>query len=146
LNSFALGRDAFVRAAELDPRMAAPREEPGLRAVRENDLVAAAQYLDESLRLDPGRSFRACYSDAIVNLMLKRFEAAERSARAALQFGESGGQARANSVRGMTLLARQNNVEARQHLLRYLELLPNAPERDQVKKELSRLEQIDTRR
>jgi hypothetical protein len=49
-------------------------------------------------------------------------------------------------VLGMTLLARSNNAEAKQHLTRYLELVPQAPERDQVLKELNRLEQLDARR
>lgn len=146
LESLGPGRDAFVRAAELDPQMAGPPEELGLLAARQNDLVSAARYLDESLRLDPGSSYRACYSDAIVNLMLKRYDVAERSARAALGFGEAGAQARANYVLGMTLLATGKNTEAKQHLLRYLELTPRAPERDQVLRELNRLEQIGASR
>jgi len=142
LNALAPARDAFLRAAELDPQLAGPPEELGLLAVRQGDAVSAAKYLDESLHLDPVGSFRACYSDAIVNLMLKRYEVAENSARSALRFGDTGAQSRVNYVLGMTLLARSNNAEAKQHLMRYLELVPQAPERDQVLRELSRLEQI----
>jgi hypothetical protein len=40
----------------------------------------------------------------------------------------------------------RSSVEAEQHLLRYPEFMPQAPERDQVLKELSRLEQIDARK
>jgi len=146
LNAIGPARDAFLRAAQLDPQLAGPPEELGLLAVRQNDLVLAAKYLDESLRLDPVGSFRACYSDAIVNLMLKRYGVAESAARAALRFGDSGPQARVNYVLGMTLLAGNNNAEAKQRLTRYLDLVPQAPERDQVLKELSRLEQLDARR
>ncbi len=142
LEAIGPGHDAFVRAAELDPQMAGLQEELGLLAVRQNDLVSAAKYLDESLRLDPGGSYRACYSDAIVNLMLKRYDLAENSARAALGFGDSGPQARGHYVLGMALLARGDNAEAKQHLVRYLELAPKAPERDQVQKELNRIEQV----
>jgi tetratricopeptide (TPR) repeat protein len=136
-------REAFFRAAQLDPQLAEPPEELGLLAAGQNDLVSAARYLDDSLRLDPGNSFRACYSDAVVNLMLKRYDIAERSARAALRFGESGNQARANYVLGMALLATGDNAEAKQHLLRYLELSPKAPEREQIQKELNRLDRIE---
>jgi Flp pilus assembly protein TadD len=146
MNAPGPARDAFLRAAQLDPQLAGPSEELGLLAVRQNDVVLAAKYLDESLRLDPVGSFRACYSDAIVNLMLKRDDVAEGAARAALRFGDSGPQARVNYVLGMTLLARSNNVEAKQHLTRYLELVPQAPERDQVLKELNRLEQLSASR
>lgn len=146
LNAIGPGREAFLHAAELDPQLPGPPEELGLLAVRQGDLVSAAKYLDDSLRLDPVGSFRACYSDAVVNLMLKRYGAAESAARGALRFGDSGAQARVNYVLGMTLLARNNNAEAKQHLMRYLELVPQAPERDQVLKELKRLEEIDARR
>ncbi len=143
LDSQGPARDAFLRAAALDPQLAGPPEELGLLSVRQNDLFAAARYLDESLRLDPGSSYRACYSDAIVNLMLKRYDVAESSARAALRFGETGAQARVNYVLGMALLATGHNVEAKRRLLRYLELSPKAPERDQVQRELSRLEKME---
>jgi tetratricopeptide (TPR) repeat protein len=120
-------RDAFLRAAQLDPQLAEPPEELGLLAAGQNDLPSAVRYLDESIRLDPGNSWRACYSDAVVNMMLKRYDVADRSARAALRFGENGTQARANFVLGMALLGTGNNAEAKQHLLRYLELSPKAP-------------------
>jgi tetratricopeptide (TPR) repeat protein len=142
MDSLGPGREAFLRAAELDPQMPGPPEELGLLAARQQDPVAAAKYLDESLRLDPARSYRACYSDAVVNLMLKRYDVAERSARAALRFGDAGPQARANYVLGIALLALGNNAEAKQRLTRYLELAPKAPERDQVINELSRLDRI----
>lgn len=143
LDSLGPARDAFLRAAGLDPQMAGPPAELGLLAARQNDLASAVRYLDESLRLDPAGSYQACYWDAIVNLMLKRYDVAERSARAALRFGDSGPQVRVNYVLGMALLARGNNPEAKQRLSRYLELAPKAPERDQVQKELSRLERVD---
>jgi tetratricopeptide (TPR) repeat protein len=139
-----LARDAFLRAAQLDPQLSEPPEELGLLAAAQSDLVTAARYLDESIRLDPGSSYRACYSDAVVNLMLKHYDVAERSARAALRFGDAGTQARVNYVLGMALLARGENAEAKQHLQRYLDLSPKAPERDQIGKELSRVDQLES--
>lgn len=137
-------RDAFLRAAQLDPQLSEPPEELGLLAAGQSDLLTAARYLDESIRLDPASSYRACYSDAVVNLMLKHYDAAERSARSALRFGDAGTQARVNYVLGMALLARGENAEAKQHLQRYLDLSPKAPERDQIEKELSRVEQLES--
>jgi hypothetical protein len=67
---------------------------------------------------------------------------AERAARGALKFGDGGANARINYVLGMTLLARGGNGEARQRLMRYLELVPAAPEREQVERELSRLDRL----
>jgi tetratricopeptide (TPR) repeat protein len=143
LDALAPAREAFLRGAELDPQMAGPPAELGLLAARQNDLTAAARYLDESLRLDPGNSYQTCYSDALVNLVLKRYDVAERSARAALRFGDTPAQARADFVLGMALLARGGNAEAKQRLRRYLELSPAAPEREQVTKELSRLDRLE---
>jgi TolA-binding protein len=76
--------------------------------------------------------------------MLKRYDVAESSARAALSFGDGGAQARADFVLGMALLARGENSEAKQRLLRYLELSPKAPERGQIEKELARIEQLES--
>ena len=112
--------------------------EPGLLATRQNDLPAAARYLDEALRLDPSHSFQACYSDAVVNLMLRRYDIAERAARAALRLGP---RTRAEYILGMALLARGDNPDAKEHLQRYLELTPKAPEKDQITKELTRISQ-----
>lgn len=142
LASLPPAREAFLRAADLDPQMAGPPSELGLLAARQGDAVSAARYLDESLRIDPAGSFQTCYSDALVNLLLKRYEVAERSARAALRFGETPAQARADYVLGMALLALGRNEEAKQRLSHYLELAPKAPERDQVMKEISRLDRL----
>jgi Flp pilus assembly protein TadD len=145
LEAMGPAREAFLRSAELDPQLAGPPAELGLLAARENDLPVAARYLDEALRLDPGDSFQTCYSDAVVNLMLKRYDAAERAARSALAFGEAGPQSRADYVLGMALLAKGNGPAAKESLMRYLELNPKAPERDQVMKEVDRIDQIASR-
>lgn len=140
LESFDTARQALLRAAELEPQLVGPSEELGLLAARQNDLPSAAKYLDEALRLDPGHSFQACYSDAVINLMLKRYDVAERAARAALRFGETGPQARADYVLGMALLAKGDGAAARESLQRYLDLNPKATERDQIAKELARIQ------
>lgn len=139
-----IARDDFLRAAQLDPQLAEPPEELGLLAAQQQDLVSAARYLDESIRLDPGSSYRACYSDALINLMLKHYDVAESSARAALRFGDAGTQSRVDYVLGIALLAKGENAEAKLRLERYLELSPKAPERDQIEKELSRIEQLES--
>jgi len=133
---------SFEAAIRIYPEYADAWMNLGLLAVGQNDLLTAARDLDESLRVDPGVSFQACYSDALVNLMLKRYDVAERAARAALKFGDSGADARINYVLGMALLARGGNAEARQRLTRYLELVPAAPERELVERELARLDRL----
>jgi tetratricopeptide (TPR) repeat protein len=134
---------SFEAAIRIYPEYADAWMNLGLLAVQGSDLLTAARDLDESLRVDAGVSFQACYSDALVNLMLKRYDVAERSARQALRYGDGGANARINYVLGMSLLARGGNVEARQRLTRYLELAPGAPEREQVERELGRLDRID---
>ena len=140
-----MARENYLHAAQLDPQLAEAPEELGMLAAGQNDLTSAARYLDESIRLDPGSSYRACYSDAVVNLMLKHYDVAASSARAALRFGDAGTQARVNYVLGIALLAKGEDAEAKQRLQRYLELSPKAPEHDQIEKELSRLDQLDPR-
>jgi tetratricopeptide (TPR) repeat protein len=133
---------SFEAALRIYPEYADAWMNLGLLAVERNDLIAAVRDLDEALRLDAAASFQTCYSDALVNLMLKRYEVAERAARLALRFGDGGANARVNFVLGMALLARGANAEAWQRLTRYLDLTPSAPERDQVQGELARLARI----
>lgn len=133
---------SFEAAIRIYPQYADAWMNLGLLAVQRNDLMAAARDLDEAVRLDPEASYQACYSDALVNLALKRYDVAERAARAALRFGDGAGNARIDYVLGMALLARGGNAEARQRLRRYLELAPAAPEREQVERELGRLDRI----
>ncbi len=76
--------------------------------------------------------------------MLKHYDVAESSARAALRFGDAGAQARVDYVLGIALLAKGEDAEAKQRLQRYLDLAPKAPERDQIEKELSRLDQRES--
>ena len=142
LKQTAQARDAFLKAGEIDPQMPGPPEELGLLAAAQNDVVTAAKYLDESLRLDPASSYRACYSDAVVNMMLKRYDAAERAARAALEFGDSPAQAKAHYLLAMALLTKgANPEEAKRELERYLELAPQAPEKAQIEAQLVRMGQ-----
>jgi tetratricopeptide (TPR) repeat protein len=133
---------SFEAAIRIYPEYADAWMNLGLLAVQRNDLMTGARNLDEALRLDPQASFQACYSDALVNLALKRYDVAERAARGALKFGDGGANARIDYVLGMALLARGGNVEARQRLMRYLELAPGAPEREQVERELTRLDRL----
>ncbi|HVW12052.1 MAG TPA: tetratricopeptide repeat protein [Bryobacteraceae bacterium] len=133
---------SFEAAIQIYPEYADAWMNLGLLAAERNDLMAAVRDLDEALRLDPEASFQACYSDALVNLMLKRYEVAEKSARAALRFGDAGANARVDFVLGMALIARGADREAWQRLTRYLDLAPGAPEREQVQDELARLARI----
>lgn len=142
LKSVPAARDAFVRAAEIDPQIPGPPAELGLLAIQTNDLTAAVQYLDRSLKIDPIGTYQICFSDAMVNLVLKRYGPAERSAAAALRFGDNADHARADYVLGYALLARGANAEAKQRLLRYLELSPKAPERPQIERELARIDSL----
>jgi tetratricopeptide (TPR) repeat protein len=133
---------SFEAAIRIYPEYADAWMNLGLLAVGRSDLLTAVRDLDEALRVDPGVSFQACYTDALVNLMLRRYDVAEREARRALKFGDAGPNARINYVLGMALLARGGNAEARQRLTRYLDLAPAAPEHEQVQKELERLDRI----
>ncbi|HVY95183.1 MAG TPA: tetratricopeptide repeat protein [Bryobacteraceae bacterium] len=133
---------SFEAAIRIYPEYADAWMNLGLMAVQQSDLLTAARDLDEALRVDSGVSFQACYADALVNLMLKRYDVAEKAARAALRHGDGGTNARVNFVLGMALLARGANVEARGRLMRYLELAPEAPEREQIQREFDRLDRL----
>lgn len=142
LNQPGPAKDAFLKAAGIDSQMPGPPEELGLLAASTNDPMTAAKYLDESLRLDPSGSYRAFYADAMINLVLKRYDIAERSARSALSFGDNAAQAKAHYLLAVALMSKGVfSEEVKTQLQRYLELAPQAPEKAQIETQLARMAQ-----
>ena len=81
--SFEPAREALLKAIEADPKLVSPYIELGMMAAQQNKWEEAGPYLDRALRLDPIDFPQAWYVDAAANFNLKKFDAAEKSAREA---------------------------------------------------------------
>jgi len=81
------------------------------------------------------------FFDAVANEYLKHLDAAEKSARQAIELDMAHEAPQAEYLLGMLLAARRDVPGALQHLKTYLTLAPNSRDSDEVRTTISSLEQ-----
>ncbi|HLK61914.1 MAG TPA: tetratricopeptide repeat protein [Bryobacteraceae bacterium] len=135
-------REALHKAMESDPQLVAPYLELGLLAARDAKWEEAGKYLDRALELDPVDFPQAWYADAVANYNLKKYDAAERSARAAVKLDTRHANPRSDYLLGMVLVEKQDYAGAAAELTAFVKLAPDAPDVAQVRNELGRLEKL----
>jgi arylsulfatase A-like enzyme/tetratricopeptide (TPR) repeat protein len=94
-------------------------------AVKANDLVAAAAYLGEAIRLEPGR-YELHHNLGMTSMSLGRFEQAAKHFRDALKIKSA--EPAAMVGLGLALLSQGRFDEAVIHYTRALEIAPDIPE------------------
>jgi tetratricopeptide (TPR) repeat protein len=135
-------RTALKKAMESDPQLVVPYLELGLLAAKETNWAESGKYLDRALELDPVDYPQAWYADAVANFNLKKYDAAERSARNAVKLDPQHVNPRADYLLGLVLAQKQDYAGAATELSAFLKLSPNAPDLVQVKDELGRFEKL----
>jgi tetratricopeptide (TPR) repeat protein len=135
-------RTALSKAMESDPKLVAPYMELGLLAARDANWQESARYLDRAVELDPFDFPQAWYADAVANFNLKKYDAAEKCARAALKLDPRHFNPRSGYLLGLVLAEKQDYAGAVEELSAYLKLAPNAPDQAQVKDQLGRFEKL----
>jgi regulator of sirC expression with transglutaminase-like and TPR domain len=83
----------------------------------------------------------AWFYNAVANYELKNFDAAEKSARAGLKADTDHSQPRMNQLLGVVLASKQDYAGAAESLKNYLQIAPNGPDAEMVKKQLATIEQ-----
>ena len=94
------------------------------------------------MELDPVDFPQAWYTDAVANYNLKRYDAAEKSARAAVKLDPRHANPRSDYLLGLVLAEKKEYASAIEELTLYLKLAPNAPDLAQVKEQLGQLEKL----
>ena len=135
-------RAALRKAMEADPKLVAPYVELGLLAAKDGNWQESAKYLDRAVELDPVDFPQAWYADAVANYNLKQYDAAERSARAALKLDTRHANQRSGYLLGLVLAEKKDYAGAAAELAAYIKLGPNAPDVAQVKIQLAELEKL----
>lgn len=135
-------RAALVKATESDPKLVAPYIELGLLAAKDAKWEESGGYLDRAVELDPVDFPQAWYTDAVANYNLKRYDAAEKSARAAVKLDPRHANPRSDYLLGLVLAEKKDYAGAVEELTLYLKLSPNAPDLLQVKEQLGELEKL----
>jgi tetratricopeptide (TPR) repeat protein len=133
-------RAAFKKAIEADPQLVEPYLELGLLAAKDGQWAESGKYLDRAVELDPVDYPQAWYADAVANYNLRKYDAAERSARAAVKLDPKHANPRSGYLLGLVLVEKRDYPGAAAELTAYLKLAPNAPDLAQVKDQLGQIE------
>lgn len=140
--SVASARAALLKAMDADPKLIAPWVELGLLAARDANWQECGRYLDRALALDPVDFPQAWFADAVAHYNLKNYEAAEKSARAAVKLDRRHANPRSEYLLGLVLAERKDYAGAAEELTTYLRLAPNAPDLSQAREQLAQFEKL----
>ena len=139
-------RLALQKAAEADPKLVTPYVELGLLAAKDANWSDSARYLDRAVELDPVDFPQAWYADAAANYNLKKYDAAEKSARAALKLDPKHVNPRSEYLLGLVLAEKKDYAGAVAEFNEYLKLAPNAPDSTQVKEQIGEIGKLMEKR
>jgi tetratricopeptide (TPR) repeat protein len=135
-------RAALKKAMESDPKLVAPYLELGLLAAKDAKWEESGGYLDRAVELDPADFPQAWYADAVANYNLKKYDAAEKSARAAVKLDPRHANPRSEYLLGLVLIEKKDYSGAAEELTAYMRLAPNAPDLAEAKDRLSQIEKF----
>lgn len=133
-------RKAYARALEADSRFMDPYRQLAVLAMKDKNWQDAADTTDRLLRLDPVDYADAYYINSIANTNLRKYDAAEKSAREALRLDSRHQNPRIEYVLGIILANKQDYTGAVQLLQGYLEHAPNASDATTVRNQLVQLQ------
>jgi tetratricopeptide (TPR) repeat protein len=132
-------REALTKAMEADPKLVTPYVELGLLAAKDANWQETAKYLDRAMELDPVDFPQAWYADAVANFNLVKYDAAEKSARAAVKLDPKHANPRSCYLLGLVLTGKHDYAGAAAELATYIKVAPDAPDLAQAKSQLEEL-------
>jgi len=137
-------RTAWERAVEADPKYVKPYLQLTRLALEERRMGDAANIAERAIALNPTEFPAIYYYDATANFSLNRFEAAEKSARQAIDLDAHHEIPRAEYLLGAVLAAKGDRTGAVQHMRKYLELSPKAKDAAEVNRNIAKVESGST--
>jgi tetratricopeptide (TPR) repeat protein len=139
---FVEARNAYNQAITSDDRYINPYERLYMMAFNESKWQEVADITDRVAHLNPYDYPQAYYYNAVANLKLEKYDAAEKSAREAVKLDAKRQNPKANYVLGVILTQKRDYTAAAECLRAYLKDAPNAPDADRVKKLLAEVEKF----
>ncbi len=127
-------RDAYIHATELDPKMTIAFVTLSREDVLAKDWQGAENAAEAAIRLDVKHMYPEVYlHQAVAQYELKNLDAAEASAKKALELDAPERKYRGEFVLGQILAAKGDVAGAKQHVKRYLDLAKTPPDLDLIK-------------
>jgi tetratricopeptide (TPR) repeat protein len=135
-------RKAYQQALAADSRYVNPYMQLAQISAAENKWQDVADTTDRVLKLNPYDFPRAYFLNAAANFNLKKYDAAERSAREALKNDASNQVPRIHHLLGLVLAQKRDYAGAIPEIQAYLKAVPFAADADTVKKQLTELQRL----
>ncbi|MBZ5586902.1 MAG: tetratricopeptide repeat protein [Acidobacteriia bacterium] len=139
-NKRAEARKAFREAVSIDPKFISPYYGMAELAMHEQKWEEMAQATGALLKLDPYSTAGAYAYDAMAQLNLNHLDAAEKSAREGIKLDTLGEVPKTRHLLGVVLMRKGDYTAAAEHLKKYLEAVPDGPDTEFVKRQLSACE------
>jgi len=138
--------EAFQESMKADQRFVTPYMGMAELSSDTSNWPDVAHYSQQALDLDPLDYPGAHFLNAIANYNLKKYDAAENSAKHAQRLDPQHHFARLDLLMGSIFIARQNYGEALNSMRSYLKYSPNADDAAQVKQKIAELEPLAQQR
>jgi Flp pilus assembly protein TadD len=135
-------RESYSKALSADPKYLQPYLPLAAMALDEKNWRQAADLSGKLVRLDPIDYPSAFLLNAIANVNLQEFQAAEESARKAVSMDPQHRIPRAEYVLGLILANKRDYDDALPLLRSYLQHDPQAPDAETVKKQIIQIESV----
>ena len=133
-------RKAWQRALEVDPKYVKPYVQLARLDLEEKRTEEAFDVAERALAMNPIEFPAIYFYHAAASFNLKRFDAAEKSARRAIDLDSRHEYPRAELLLGSVLAAKGDRSGALDHLRKYVELAPKSPDAAQVNDAITKLE------
>jgi tetratricopeptide (TPR) repeat protein len=133
-------RKAYAESLKADGKFVSPYAQLARLAAIDQNWEQTVEYSDKVLKLNPYLSSEVYFFGAVANLNLKNLDRAEEEAREGLKMDKQNRNPRMNQVLGVVLAQKQDFKGAAESMKSYLRLSPNAPDTDNVKRQLQEIE------
>jgi tetratricopeptide (TPR) repeat protein len=133
-------RAAFEKAVQAEPKYIKPYVQLTRLALAEKRNEDAAAIGARAVAMNPLEFPDLYFFYAVANFNLKRFALAEENSRRAVDLDADHEIPRAQLLLATLLTAKGDRAGALEHFRKYLEILPKAPDADQVKRTIAALE------
>ncbi len=137
-------RTSYAQALAADAKFISPYLQLATLAAKENKWQDVADTTDRALRLNPIDFPQAFFYNSVANYNLKKFEAAEKSAREAVKLDTMHRMPKAAHLLGVILAEKQDFSGAAEQMKNYLKFSPGGQDVELVKKQLLELEKFAT--
>ncbi len=135
-------RKSYAQALAADSKLVSPYQQLALLSAKENKWEDVVSTTDRLLHLNPVDFPQDWFLSALANYKLHKLDAAEKSATSGLGADSMHQVPRLHQVMAMVLADKQDYSGASEQLKMYLKLVPQAPDAEQVKKQLAEVEKF----